>query len=124
MTTKYNERRQGEPGPDAFSRDRNPQGEASFQAELGSLRFEIDGLDAQILTLLNERMERAVAIGRAKDRFGGHVLDQDREAVVLHRLHGLNQGPLSAEGIDVIYGVIMAVSRELQRSGSLDETEA
>ncbi len=128
------ERRGGGLDRDVSPRDRTPRDEASFRKEgpldqvafqekLSRLRAEIDGLDGQILALLNERMDRALAIGRVKERFGGQVLDPDRESRLLRRLHERNHGPLSDEGVDRIYEAIMAVSRDLQRSDRGDETE-
>ncbi len=84
--------------------------------DLERLRREIDSLDERIVTLLNERMKVAVAIGEIKAGSGKAVLDPDRERRLLERLHALNSGPLSHGDIDRIYETIMAVSRGLQQT--------
>ncbi len=97
---------------DSQSRNMDPQDRA--KEPLARQRQRIDELDERIVALLNERMDIALEIGRIKARQGISVLDQGREALVLHRLHGLNQGPLSNDDLDRIYRTIMTVSRGLQ----------
>jgi prephenate dehydrogenase/chorismate mutase len=51
--------------------------------EIPELRDEIDRIDAQMLALLDRRLELAIEIGRAKRAKGRPLLDSEREAAML-----------------------------------------
>ena len=57
---------------------------------LQDLRVEIDQLDTQILTLLNQRAQSAHEVGELKKREGSAVFRPDREAQVISKLQTLN----------------------------------
>jgi len=59
--------------------------------DLGQLRKQIDGLDSQIVDLLNQRAEVVVRIGQAKQLSGSPIYAPDREHAVLKRLEELKQ---------------------------------
>lgn len=82
---------------------------------IDDIRREIDELDAAILELLNRRAEKAIAIGRAKDRADVEVFDPARERQILDRLAAISKGPLTTEAVRDIYGAVFAVSRLLEK---------
>lgn len=79
------------------------------------LRKDIDGIDNQILKLLNERMEFVQQIGKLKQKTGGVVYRPDRERAILDRLKSINEGPLKDSAIDTVFWEIFSVSRNLQQ---------
>jgi chorismate mutase / prephenate dehydratase len=82
---------------------------------LAEWRARIDDLDRQLLKLLNQRAEIALAVGRAKREGGVPVHDPEREHEILELLVRLNEGPLPAEAIQAIWREILSVSRALQQ---------
>jgi chorismate mutase/prephenate dehydratase len=64
---------------------------------LSELRDKIDAIDEQILQLINQRASYAVEVAKTKIAQGeqGTFYRPDRESLVLRRIRGLNQGPLS-----------------------------
>lgn len=79
---------------------------------LGSLRDQIDALDAELLRLLNERAKLAQAVGHIKD---GQIYRAEREAQVLRRLCAENPGPLKPENIEHLFREIMSACRDLEQ---------
>ena len=69
--------------------------------QLKQYRDQIDAIDQQLLTLVNQRAAHARQIGEIKG--GGPIYRPEREAQVLRRLIELNQGPLSDEAISAIF---------------------
>lgn len=82
--------------------------------DISALRRRINAIDEQLLQLLNERAETAVAIGSIKAVTGQPVYDPAREDAVFAKLEKANPGPLSTGAIDEIYRTIIAVCREIQ----------
>jgi chorismate mutase/prephenate dehydratase len=64
---------------------------------LEKLRKQIDGLDAELMKLLNERIEVALKIGKTKKEQGGEIYVPSREKAVFDRISALNAGPLPEE---------------------------
>lgn len=81
--------------------------------QLKQHRDQIDAIDEQILKLVNARAEHARHIGELKD--DGVIYRPEREAQVLRRLMGLNEGPLPAESITNIFRSIMSNCRALEK---------
>lgn len=84
-------------------------------SDLQALRQQIDALDLELLSLLNERARLAQQVGRAKQDSAGAVFVPDREAAVLERLREANQGPLRLEHLQAIYREVLSSCRSLQR---------
>lgn len=84
-------------------------------ATLDELRKQIDALDDQLVSLLNQRAAVAVEIGKLKVRSGAGVFAPDRERDVLARVAGLSQGPLTRESLHAIYRELMSASFSLER---------
>lgn len=70
-------------------------------------RAEINAIDAELLRLLNERVEIALKVGAVKKRDDVSLCDHNREREVLMRLCGQNTGPLSERNITSIFQRIM-----------------
>ncbi|CAG7856382.1 partial chorismate mutase / prephenate dehydratase, partial [biofilm metagenome] len=64
---------------------------------LTDLRDKIDGIDQEILTLINQRAMYALEVAKTKIALGeqGTFYRPDRESLVLRRIKELNPGPLS-----------------------------
>jgi prephenate dehydratase/chorismate mutase/prephenate dehydratase len=77
---------------------------------LKDLRKQIDFLDASIIKLLNERMEKAIM---AK-KFKTSVEDQEREREVLAKIERNSRGLVDGEFCVRLYKEIMAESKRLQ----------
>lgn len=81
--------------------------------ELSELRTRIDAVDAQLIQLLEQRMDLAAAVAEYKREAGKPVLDAARE---LEKLQSVNDRcrPETAELITGLFAEIMAASRALQ----------
>jgi len=84
------------------------------QTDLLKIREEIDGVDSELLRLLNRRMELASEVGRIKASKGIPLFHPEREELIFQRLAQTNPGPLSEQSIRSIYREIFAASRVLQ----------
>ncbi len=85
---------------------------------LSELRIEIDAIDAQILTLLNQRAGCALAVAEAKIAQGetGTFYRPDREASVLRRIKTLNEnGLLSNDTVMRFFREIMSACLALEK---------
>ncbi len=84
---------------------------------LKQFRDKIDAIDAKVLELVNERAKLAREIGHAKE--DGVIYRPEREAQVLRRMQGENQGPLSNEAVSNIFRAVMANCRALEKELSI-----
>ncbi len=82
---------------------------------LAPLRKQIDTIDAQILELINQRLDIGRQVGRIKQEKGGAVLDREREKKVIENLFALNRGPASRDLLQYIFNVIITATREIQK---------
>ena len=85
--------------------------------ELDTLRDKIDGIDTEIVRLLEERMQLSLEIGEYKASRAMPVLDAEREAAVILSRIQLLQNKDYAEAVREIYKLIMRFSRENQGGG-------
>lgn len=83
--------------------------------QLGQLRKAIDGIDAQLIDLLNERARLAQEIGRIKERSGRPVYVAGRAEQLMRRLISQSKGPLDEQAIRAIYREIMSASLALEK---------
>lgn len=88
---------------------------AKAQAQLKSLRTNIDKLDLQILKLVNERAGLAAEIGRIKNDHGTEVFSPAREEEVFKNVLEGNKGPLDNSTVRAVFREIMSGSRALQK---------
>lgn len=81
---------------------------------LSELRIQIDALDLELLTLLNQRASLAHEVGEIKRVDGSPVFRPDREAQVISQLQSRNPGPLKGSHVAVIWREIMSACRALE----------
>ncbi len=79
-------------------------------------RQAIDGIDAQIVALLNERTRHVLEIGAIKHKQGQEIYAPHRERAVLDKVCRLNQGPITNEGLRAIYREVMSSALSLEKS--------
>ena len=82
--------------------------------ELLALRDQIDALDAQLLTLLNQRAHVAEQVGEIKRRDGTPFFRPDRVAQVIAKIKGANPGPLKGDHVAAIWREIMSACLALE----------
>lgn len=83
--------------------------------DIADWRKKIDGLDEQIVRLLNERAAAAIEIGKLKSTTGAPIYEPGREQTVFEHVRSVNPGPLSAAQLQDVYDRLMDVMRSLQR---------
>jgi chorismate mutase/prephenate dehydratase len=83
--------------------------------DLSHLRKKIDGLDAKIIELLNDRAAITLSIGQEKIKNKKSIYAPEREKEVLKRIKALNAGPIKNEAVEAIYREIMSASLNLEK---------
>ena len=81
--------------------------------ELSDWRERIDGIDRQMIDLLNERMQCAHEIGRIKKAAGKPIRDSERERDVLAKIKAYNQelqGPMKDEDLEKLYRLLIELT--------------
>ena len=88
-----------------------------LQTALEGVRAEIDGIDAELLHLLNQRARCAQKVGEIKAQHGdaGYIYRPEREAQVLRRLQEINPGPLPSENITFFFREVMSACLSLEQ---------
>jgi len=81
--------------------------------QLKQLRDKIDGIDSEILRLVNMRAECAQQIGIIKKN--GIIYRPEREAQILERIKRENPGPLDNIRIAQLFTEIMSICRALEK---------
>lgn len=82
--------------------------------ELASLRVQIDNIDQQLLTLLNQRALVAERVGEVKKREGSAFFRPDRVAQVIEKIKTANPGPLKGQHVAAIWREIMSACLALE----------
>ncbi len=82
---------------------------------LSELRKKIDGIDTKLITLLNQRADLSLGIGKLKIKGNKSIYAPAREREVLKRIEKLNNGPMSLESFEAIYREIMSSSLSLEK---------
>lgn len=86
----------------------------SSQQSLEQLRSKIDGIDADLVELLNQRAQVAAEVGRLKASQDRDFHVPSRERQVYERVAAINQGPLPAEALRGIFREIMSACLSLE----------
>jgi chorismate mutase/prephenate dehydratase len=81
---------------------------------LASLRVQIDAIDHQLLTLLNDRAKVAEKVGELKKREGSPFFRPDRVAQVIDKIQSSNRGPLLNQHVASIWREIMSACLALE----------
>jgi chorismate mutase-like protein len=90
--------------------------------DLEHWRGKIDALNKQLVDLLNERAECAIAVGDLKRKQGLPLYAPERETAVLNQLKELNKGPLSDEAVQRIFRQIIDEALRLEQDHAEDES--
>jgi chorismate mutase/prephenate dehydratase len=81
---------------------------------LGALRVQIDSIDRQLLSLLNQRANVAEQVGEIKKAEGSPFFRPDRVAQVIDKIQNANQGPLLNQHVAAIWREIMSACLALE----------
>jgi chorismate mutase / prephenate dehydratase len=81
-------------------------------SELERLREQIASTDAEILELVNRRLQLVEEIRAYKQAHGISFVDPDQEARLLGRLRELNSGPLSLQGVDRLFRELLKLVKD------------
>ena len=82
--------------------------------DLSDLRQQIDSIDQQLLSLVNQRARVAEQVGEVKKREGTPFFRPDRVAQVIQKIEAANPGPLSATHVSAIWREIMSACLALE----------
>lgn len=84
---------------------------------LKAVRAEIDAIDRELLTLINERAKRALDVGRIKRESGAttDLYRPEREAQVLRRVRDTNPGPLATDEAVRLFRELMSSCLALEQ---------
>ncbi len=85
-----------------------------MKKDLSVIRKKIDGLDGQIVRILNERAKAVLEVKRVKDAGKQQAFAPHREAEVYRRLERLNQGPFPQEALLAVFREIMSGALSLE----------
>lgn len=86
----------------------------SPKISIDKLRERIDGIDTDILQLLNKRASFAVEIGQVKAHASKAVYVPEREQQVYNRLSDANSGPLADAAVKNVFREVMSACRSLE----------
>ncbi len=79
-------------------------------------RARIDAVDEELLRLFNQRARHAIEIGLMKRKQGLPIEVPEREAAIIERLTGQNEGPLDGEAVQRLFEAVIAESRTAERA--------
>lgn len=86
---------------------------------IAELRKQIDGINLQILELLNKRASIASEIGKIQTTLGSQIYDPVREGEMLTALEMANEGPFSNETIKALFKEIFKATLALEESQAI-----
>ncbi len=90
-------------------------GKKSLPSNVTNLRKEIDGIDNEILDLLNKRAGLAKEIGKIKNQSSSAVYIPGREEKIFERLLKRNDGPFPTGSIKPVFREIISACRSLEK---------
>jgi len=88
---------------------------ASVMPAMRAYRDRIDAIDDAILSLLNERAEISVSLGKIKRAVGEPIAVPERESEVIDRVKDGTKGPLEARAVERVFESIIREMRGVQR---------
>ena len=86
------------------------------------MRERIDDIDGQLLGLVDERAQIALAISQAKGT-NGHGHDARREHELLERARTMTSGALDGEELEMVLSAVVKASRQMQRRHALEQRD-
>lgn len=81
---------------------------------LEELRQQIDGIDTQLIKLIDERMQIVKQIGKLKSTEKSTIYRPDREQEIVERLYALSDKIIDKPALEAIFLEIFAVGRVLE----------
>ena len=75
-------------------------------------REEIDGIDRELVALINRRLEVVRRLHDHKVEQGIPLRDPGREEAMVRDLQGVNPGPLSDEGVKTLVRQVLDLTRK------------
>jgi len=96
------------------SNPRPPEELEAARQRLAELRGEVDGLNTELLDLLERRAAIVLEIARAKRTLGIAPFDPAREEEMLEDLERRNPGPLAGEDVRAIFSAVFHACLALQ----------
>lgn len=91
-----------------------PDENIEAQERISEVRARIDGIDCQLVSLLNERAKCSLEIRGLKPQVHWGLYDPKREEEIFANLAKCNDGPLFDENLREIYEAILHVMKELR----------
>ncbi len=85
--------------------------------EIETLRQKLDCIEDKLISLLNERVNYVLEIGRIKREQGLPITDPKREEAILNRVVQKNPGPMSDEFVKEIFKKIIEESIKMESRG-------
>lgn len=82
---------------------------------LSNLRKKIDELDRRLVSVLNERANLTLQIGRLKKKSNSNVFVPEREWSVYKNIINANKGPVDSEALKSIFREVMSASLALEK---------
>ena len=85
--------------------------------DLSDWRERIDGIDRQMIDLLNERMHCAQEVGQIKKAAGKPIRDPERERDVIAKTKTYNQGlqgPVKDEALEKLYWLLIELTTNFE----------
>ena len=83
---------------------------------LKKLRNEIDGIDKNIIRLLNSRAKITLEVAKVKNNSKTSIYSPDREREVLKKVTRINKGPLKNAALESIYREVMSAALSLEKN--------
>lgn len=81
--------------------------------QIAEHRAQIDEIDKQLVSLINERTKHSLAIRELKPDANMGLYDPKREEEIFAKLYGFNDGPLYNDNLREIYQGILKVMKEI-----------
>lgn len=88
---------------------------AEIGKQIDEVRKEIDGIDDQLVELLNQRAKRVLKIRSLKQQGNISIFDPRREEEIFDRAIANNKGPLFDETLREILDMVIDCMRELEK---------
>jgi len=88
---------------------------AEIGKQIDEVRKEIDGIDDQLVELLNQRAKRVLKIRSLKQEGNISIFDPRREEEIFDRAIAKNKGPLFDETLREILDTVIDCMRELEK---------
>ena len=88
--------------------------DASTEARVRDLRERVDGVDRELVRILNERARLVQEIVATKAEAGKPLFDPKREEEILRRVAETNEGPIYDSTMRKIFELILHRIRDLE----------